>query len=262
MTDIGQQPLLPSDANLTVIIITLNEEANLKRCLASLPFGAQIIVVDSGSRDGTQEVAEAAGAKFVYRAFDDFASQKNFALSLAKTKWVLSLDADEVLHPNLAIKIIEIASGKFGGLAAYRIPRRLVFMGRLLRFGKTRDAPVRFFKREDIQFVGKIHESVSIGKDKLGSLSGGWISHFSYSDMSDYFLRFNRYTTEIANAHHEDGQSFSFIGHILRPWFEFIARYFLRGGFLDGYPGYVYALCSSLYAFIKYVKLSERRMKE
>jgi hypothetical protein len=127
-----------------------------------------------------------------------------------------------------------------------------------MHFGKTRDWPVRLFLRREGQYVGSIHEELKVA-GLVQSLSPGLIWHYSYRDLTDYFVRFNRYTSAIAERHMTEGKRVPLVSHILRPWLEFFTRYILRLGFLDGYPGYTYALISSLYAYIKYAKIQEKR---
>ena len=104
---------------------------------------------------------------------------------------------------------------------------------------------------------GAIHEGVKLASGGPALLKGIKLYHYSYADLSDYFKRFNRYTSAIAENHRDHGRRVPILSHVVRPWIEFISRYFLRLGFLDGYPGYTYALVSSLYAYIKYAKLKE-----
>ena len=243
--------------DLSVILITKNEELNLRRCLHSLPEGVEIVVVDSQSSDGTLAIAKEFGAKVYQKEFVDFASQKNEALSKATRPWVLSLDADEELIGPVA-QALQTAIGN-SNTAGYRLPRHLVFMNRHLRFGKTKDAPLRLFQRSKGKFSGAIHEEVDLGGGAVKRLSGLTLLHYSYRDLSDYFARFNRYTNAIASNPTAQGKTVPMLSHIFRPWIEFFTRYVLRLGFLDGYPGYTYALISSLYAYIKYAKLNELR---
>jgi glycosyltransferase involved in cell wall biosynthesis len=247
--------------DLSVAIITFNEESNLPRCLASLPRGCEIIVVDSASTDNTATIAEAAGARVIQRPFTNYAEQKNFALDAASRTWVLSLDADEVLRPELRDAITELAAAPLmpATPVAYHLRRKLVFMNRVMRFGKTVDRPVRLFQRGKARFENPIHERLTF-KGRAGVLRSGFLYHYSYRDLEDYFTRFNRYTTRIAAKHSDRGRPIGIIWHLLRPWAEFFYRYILRLGFLDGYPGYTYALNSSLYAFIKYAKVKERAL--
>lgn len=247
--------------DLSVTIITLNEEDNLARCLRSLPKGCEIIVVDSNSHDRTKEIAVSFGAQVFDRPFANFAEQKNEAISHATKTWVLSIDADEELTPELANDIGAVVSGSTSNeVLGYRILRQLHFMGQHMRWGKTADFPLRLVQRSAARFVGTVHEKIDISPDRIQRLHSPLI-HYSYKDLSDYFRRFNRYTSLIAEQHSSKGKSFSFAFHLLRPWLEFFNRFVLRLGFLDGYPGYVYALNSSLYAFIKYSKLLEFKKK-
>lgn len=251
--------------DLSVIIITKNEEKRLPACLKSLPHGVELILVDSGSTDATRSIAQAAGAKFVHREFDGYANQKNAALELVTRGWVLSLDADEELSNELRNDIEKMISGdaiKMMGVASFRLRRRLRFMGRTMRFGKTADAPVRLFRRGSGQFSGAIHERFvptdTAANSNWKTCFAGVIIHTSYQDLTDYFSKLNRYTTSMAPARR--GSIYgtgAVLRFCVRPIFEFLGRYILRLGFLDGYPGYCYALLSSVYSFTKYAKAYE-----
>jgi len=241
--------------DLSVIIITKNEQGSLPRCLRSLPEGAEIVVLDCGSTDATAKLAKDAGAMIHHRPFDDYASQKNAAAALATRKWVLSVDADEELSPELRDAVVDIV--KADNEKAFRIKRRLVFLGRKMRFGKTVDEPLRLWPRGMGQFHGEIHEVVQTPL-AIGTIRLGELCHFSYATLDDYFSRFNRYTSLVAKRHAASGRKAPpKIIQALRPAVEFMVRYVFRLGFLDGYPGYAYALVSSLYTFIKYAKLRE-----
>ena len=248
--------------NLSIVLITLNEENNIRRLLASLPEAAEIIIVDSKSIDDTREIASTFGAKVFTRPFDDYASQRNYALQHSTRPWILSLDADESLSGELLGEIEKITSVLpcKDRVIGYQITRKLVFMGRVLRFGRTVDAPLRLFPRESGNWQGAVHEKFRFFSNisgKVKKAEKGFLFHYSYSDLSDYFVRFNRYTSAVASANKARGRKEIFLIHLLRPWGEFIYRYFLRLGFLDGYPGYTYALISSLYAYVKYAKFYE-----
>lgn len=248
-----------ANLDLSVVIITCNEEANIERCLMSVPKGAEVIIVDSGSTDRTCEIAESFGARVVQRDFTSFSEQKNIACSYATRSWILSLDADEALDLNLQGEICAICNEPDipRTVSGFRLKRRLVFMGRVMRYGKTTDFPVRLFRRGTCSFEGMVHERLNIPAHNTARLKKGCLFHYSYTDLTDYFNRFNRYTSAIAHEHLRESKKVRIITHIFRPWFEFIFRYFILLGFLDGYAGYTYALISSLYAYIKYSKLYE-----
>lgn len=245
--------------DLSVVIITCNEEGNLGRCLESLPAGCEIIVLDSGSTDRTEAIAREHGAVFSLRPFEDYSSQKNAAIDLATRHWVLSLDADEELDSKLRTAILDVAGEASGHHIAFPVKRRLVFQGKLMRFGKTSDAPLRLFRRDKTRFVEPIHERLDVPRAATGPTLAGTLLHHSYASLTDYFSRFNQYTSRIAENHFKkEAPAPSFLIHACRPFIEFLNRYVLRLGFLDGRPGYSYALFSSLYAYVKYDKLIER----
>ncbi len=185
----------------------------------------------------------------------------------------MSVDADEVLSTELR-GFIEAFCTKnapkkrasyepYKSVEGFLIKRRLVFLGRKLRFGKTVDYPLRFFKKGSGSFNGAIHEHFDLARSRPCKLPLGELLHYSYEDLSDYFNRFNLYTSRIAQNHIKTGRKMPWRPfHILRPWTEFLVRYFFRLGFLDGYPGYCYAVVSCFYTFIKYAKLLELSQKE
>ncbi len=242
-------------------IITLNEEVQISQCLESLPPGFIALVVDSGSQDQTQAKATAHGAKVIHRSFTTYADQRNFAAKTLGTEWVFFVDADETLSPILRDWILSPAFAvTLDKYQAVRIHRRLYFMGRLLRFGKSQDAPIKAYKTELGSYTGEIHEKLVFQQPvSIACPRQGYLLHRSYRDLDDYFTKFNRYTHLMAKAR---GPEHNKIAVSLRPWWEFFSRYFLRLGMLDGFPGYSYALLSSLYAFVKYAKALEPRKHE
>ena len=249
--------------DLSVVIITLNEEKRLPLCLQSLPRGAEIVVLDSGSTDRTREVATRFGAQVETRPFTDYADQKNAAIALASRNWILSIDADELLDETLRNSILDVSRPEAGTQEnGFRVRRRLVFMGRTMRFGKTSDRPLRLFRKGRGRFTSPIHEKLVLESGSTGLLAGR-MAHHSYESITDYFHRFNRYTSRVAAYHVERrGPARPGALHVVRPWGEFLKRYVLLLGFLDGYPGYCYALFSSFYAYVKYVKIRERSMEQ
>jgi glycosyltransferase involved in cell wall biosynthesis len=244
--------------DLSIIIITFNEERNLPACLASLPSGSEVIILDSYSSDRTAEIAAAYGARFYSQSFSNFGAQKNAALAYATRRWVLAIDADEVLSPELREEILALisrdTSGETSSIVGYRLRRRLIFLGKLLRFGSTTDYPLRLFQRTQGRFVKPIHEQVEV----TGSVAylQHHLMHNSYRDLSDYFTKFNRYTDQAAEdafAHRRAQPGVLML--LLRPFYTFCNRYFFHLGFLDGFAGYSYALLSSFYVYTKYAKL-------
>lgn len=248
------------DIPLSVTIIVRNEEHNLSACLASLPKHCEIIVVDSGSTDKTVDLAKTSGAFVHHHPFSNYAEQKNFALAQASQPWILSLDADERLSPDLVKRIVALITDKETPDSLYAIRRQLFFMGRAMRFGRTIDYPVRLFKRGSAHFSGTIHESLKpiSTSIKTQTICSGAIYHHSYRDLSDYFTKFNRYTTAMADERLRRGvTTVCTLSLCMRPPLVFFYRYTLKLGFLDGYPGFVWAFLASFYSFVKYAKLKE-----
>lgn len=250
-------------SKLSVLIITLNEEYNLARCLKSLPKCDEIIVLDSGSSDNTLEIAKSFGAQVSYRKFDNYSAQKNTGIERCHGDWVLCLDADEVLDKKLAEEILKIISLDIDkGPVAYRLKRSLVYMGKKLRFGKTTDYPTRLFRRSLGRFEKSIHEELVLSQGRTVYLNQGILLHYSYKNLTEYFYRFNAYTSALAQTNYQKQKKIFWFGHAMRPWAEFFRRYILTLGFLDGWQGYSFALLSSFYAFVKYEKLHEMYLNE
>lgn len=240
--------------NLSAVIIVRNEEHNIAQCLEALKFASEIIVVDCGSEDRTVEIAKGFTDRVEFKEWQGFKKQKEYALSLASHEWVLSLDADEFVSQELAEEIVAL-SGDAPEAGLY-LRRDLKFMGRVLKHGGTYpDYILRLFDKSKVKIEGSdTHPFFSVSGPTRKLVHP--VIHVSYRDLTDYMERFNRYTSLAAEERQEKGVRYSPI-QALRVPFEFTWRYFIRLGFLDGYPGFVYALLSSFYAFMKYAKLKE-----
>jgi glycosyltransferase involved in cell wall biosynthesis len=238
--------------DLSVCIITLNEEDRIHRLLKTMPKDVEFICVDSNSQDKTTAMVEEFGGKVIQRDFDHFAGQKNFALKQATKTWILSLDADEVVTSEAWQAIRAIVEASHNQNFFYRLKRRQIFCGKLLRFGKSTDHPVRLFKRENSKFEGTIHEHIVV--DGPIKMIPGVVWHYSYRDFDDYFKKFNRYTSMMAGRQmaKERNVFLPLVG--LRGAWEFFQRYVLRLGFLDGGPGFIFCLLGSFYVMSKFFK--------
>ena len=245
---------------ITAVVITLNEEKNIRRCLDSVAFCDEIIVVDSGSDDRTVEIAKASGAVVIAQDWLGYGKQKQFAVEQAKNDWVLCLDADEMLSTELteAIRSINPVEGIF---AAYEMPRRNHFMGRALFHGEGYpDMSLRLFNKalghwsDDL-----VHEGVNV-KGNIGRLVGDLL-HYSEESITQYLIKQNRYTELQARALFAVNKKVSFLKCITSPAIRFIKFYFLRLGFLDGFAGFVHISIGCMNAFFKYAKLIELHVK-
>ncbi len=246
-----------SELDLAITIITFNEERDLPRCLASLPRGAEVIVVDAHSDDRTVAIAEEYGAEVSVSSFANYSAQKNKALRRATKSWVFSLDADEEMSSALACWLRKnfakpAIPSHIGG---FRVIRRSVFMGRRLRFGRSCNYIIPLFRREKAHFAGAIHEKVVISSSlAVPKVKNGVLYHHSYADHHDYYVKFNHYSEVFARHAYRQRRRVPPL-HVLRPLGNFLYLYILRGGFLDGYAGYCLAMYGSLYSFVKYAKL-------
>ena len=178
---------------LGVALITLNEESNIAECLASIPTGSQIVVVDSHSTDRTVEIAQAFGARTIVRDFQGYSIEKQFAVDQLNTDWVLALDADEFLTEDLQDEVANTLTQR-DALDAYEIPRVQIFMSRHLKRGRGVDYPLRLFKKNKGRYDGEVlHESV-VSSGEIGRL-GASLMHRSSPTISD---RIRKIRTEIA----------------------------------------------------------------
>jgi glycosyltransferase involved in cell wall biosynthesis len=264
---------------LSVVIITHNEEANLRRTLESVaPLvqnGGEIIVVDNGSTDRTLDVARQFGAKVFVEEWKGYAAQKNSAIAKATCDWLLSLDADEAVSPELACEIAQPPilqrSGEwclttkahkpteFGAdFAGFFIPRKNYFLGRWIRHaGFYPDPKLRLFRRGKGRFLDRpVHEVMEV--DGLTGTLKGALEHHTYPTLSGYIATMNRYSSLGAEIAVTKGQGrFSFANIVLRPLATFVSMYVLRLGFLDGREGLLLSLYHSVYVSWKYAKAWE-----
>ncbi|HPN73330.1 MAG TPA: glycosyltransferase family 2 protein [Candidatus Omnitrophota bacterium] len=236
---------------ISAVIIALNEEKKLQECLRSVAWADEVIVVDSGSSDRTIEVARSGGAKTFSREFDDFSSQKNFAVKQAAGEWIFSLDADEIVTEALAAEIKRaLSSDKYDG---YFIPRSNIIFGREMRYGgHQNDRHLRIFRKEKGAFTGLVHEKVEI-KGCAGCLTNP-ILHYSTASKEEYIKKLDLYTDLEAFNMRDRGQVVKPYRLFLKPAWTFLKRYFIQMGFLDGKEGFdFYSLCA-YYDYLKYRK--------
>ena len=242
---------------LSLCVITRDAAAQLDDCLASVPFAGEIVVVDSGSRDDTVEIARRRGARVIDHAWPGFGAQKNFAVAQARHDWVLCLDADERLTPELAgaIRAALAAGDDPGGAAAYAMARRNRFLGRWLAHGEGYpDWNVRLFDRRRARWTDDpVHENV-VAEGPVARLNGDLL-HASAESLDAYLAKQNRYTTLQAEAMHARGERAGVIRLLLSPLVRFVRFYVVKQGFRDGAAGLVHIAIGCFNSFVKYAKL-------
>ena len=250
--------------SLSLVVITYNEEKNLERCLASAAgLVSEIIVVDSNSTDRTKEVAEKYGARVADRRFDGYAQQKNFATSLAANDWILSLDADEQLTPELADSIRAVLAAPQHDV--YKMARLTSYCGKWIRHcGWYPDYQVRLYNRTKGRWQElKVHEYWKLTDENGGiGLLRGDLLHYSFTSIEQHKRKIDRYTDLAAEAAMEKGKRGNLLKVIFSPVWHFISEYFFRLGFLDGYYGWVICRLSARSAYLKYSKIRRLAAKK
>jgi glycosyltransferase involved in cell wall biosynthesis len=242
---------------VSVVVVTLNEEERLRPCLESVAWADEIVVVDAESSDKTVQLAREFTDRVVVRPWPGYAAQKNFGLEQATGDWILSLDADEEVPRELREEVF--ATLEAGGCAAgYQIPRRNIMWGRWIRHGGLYpDWQLRLFRRGQGRFVARaVHESVDV-TGTVGRLRNPLL-HRSYRDLADFLARADRYSTLAAEEWVRSGRPARATDLVLRPAGRFLSMYLARGGFLDGWRGFLLAVLYAYYVFVRSAKTWER----
>lgn len=240
--------------NISVVIITKNEEANIERCLKSVVWADEIVVVDSDSTDRTVEIARQYQARVFTVVFKGYGPAKQEAVKQSTGEWILSIDADEEVTPALAREIREKLANP-GDIDGFFVKRRTNFLGRwIYHCGWYPDPILRVFRKANGNFNDAVvHEKVEV-RGRTGCLKGELL-HYSYPDLESYLRRFNRYTTLGAEAAYEKGRRTGWFDLVLRPPVSFIAHFISRQGFRDGVEGFMVSVLSATAVFVKYAKL-------
>jgi hypothetical protein len=239
---------------LSACLITLNEEHNLPRALASLQgIADEIVVVDSGSTDRTEEIARSCGAAFRVRPWTNYSEQKNYAASCARNEWILSLDADEELSSALQTSLLDWKK-RAPGFCVYEMARRAWYLGGWIRHsGWYPDFQRRLYLRNEAQFSGIIHEALRFD-GKTGRLFGDLL-HYTVRTFAEHEGKVAHYTTLAAQQMYAEGKrNWRAAMWLATPW-SWFHNFFLRGGFLDGYRGALIAQMSARAVRMKYRKL-------
>lgn len=241
---------------LSVILITYNAAAHLEKCLASVIWADEIIVLDSGSQDATLAICRKYTKKVYFSEdWQGFGVQKNRVLSYAQGEWVLSLDADEVIPEDLQFEIQQAIQDT--DFAAFKISRLSRLMGRWIRHsGWQPDYVTRLFRRECAQFSNDlVHEKLEVQLGKVGILDSQML-HYTYDSLEQLLEKTNRYSTDSAKMLHARGQHGSLYQAIFHGVWAFLRTYLLRQGFLDGREGFLIAVAQAEVTFYRYIKLS------
>ncbi|QGK74818.1 glycosyltransferase family 2 protein [Flavobacterium sp. SLB02] len=247
---------------LTALVITYNEEQNIKAVLDNLAFADEIIVVDSFSLDTTFEIASSfKNVKVAQRIFDNFASQRNYALSLATNSWILFIDADERLTTELENEISNIINDQ-DGASAYFMYRTFMFQNKKLRFsGWQTDKIIRLFKKEEAHYNHEkiVHEKLIVS-GTIGKLKNKLV-HYSYSSYEDYKQKMILYGKLKAQEELAKKTKPHFFHFYIRPVYQFLNQYILRLGILDGKKGIIICYLNTLSVYVRFQELKKLRSK-
>lgn len=243
---------------LSIAIITYNEERNLERCLQSVAdLAREIVVVDSESTDATLAIAEKFGTIIHRQPWLGYRDQKNLALDHCSQPWVLALDADEEISPELKKEIIAFfEQGKDQYFNGARFPRKTWFLGRWIRHGDWYpDFQLRLFRRDKGRWKEPIHEFINI-QGSVATFSEDLL-HYSFPSMNRYIDKINPFADEFLKKELAAEKSWSLLKNISRPLWRFFRGYILRRGFLDGFPGLWIAVATAFSTFVRYSRQYE-----
>jgi glycosyltransferase involved in cell wall biosynthesis len=243
---------------ISAVIIAKDEKENVEDCVRSVAFCDEVLVVDSGSTDGTPDLARGAGARVVVTDWPGYVAQKNRAAGMAANDWVLSIDADERVDDRLRAAIEAIRAKGEPDVAAYEATRHTFTLGRWIDHGGWYpEWRTRLFDRRRCRWGGiDPHDHVE-AEGRVGRISEGEIRHFTYRSISAHLAQIDRFTTIAAREKIARGKTGSLVAMLFRPPWRFVRMYLLRLGFLDGRAGFVLAVLAAYYVFAKYAKVWE-----
>jgi glycosyltransferase involved in cell wall biosynthesis len=241
---------------LSCIVITRNEQHNIDRCLSSVKFCDEIIVVDSESSDNTVPLAKKYTQKIFTVPWKGYTEQRNHALQLATNDWVLSLDADEEIDEDLKEEILSTIK-KSEKSSAFLIPRKTLHSGKWIKYGGWYpNYLTRLFKKSEGKWVGdEVHEKWET-EGPVEKLSNP-ILHYSFTSFYDQVMRNNEYSSLLAKRLHNQNVKFSLWNLLVKPATKFFETYLFKLGFLDGYPGFIISISAAYSVFLKWAKLWE-----
>ena len=264
MSDSPAREPSPKAPFLSVCIITGNEEANIRRCLESVAWADEIVVVDSFSEDRTTEIAREYTDRVFQHRWVGYIGQKAIARNLARGEWILFVDADEAVSPALRDEILAtLRRGVPDGVDGFDFPRQVWYMRRWIRHGDWYpDAKLRLFRKARGRCCGiEPHERIEVDGEVRHLRAP--LFHYTYDDVADQVSTMNRFSTISARSADLRSRSVPFLlwGMLLHPPFRFFRCYFLKLGFLDGVAGLVIARSAAFSTFLKYAKLWEARLE-
>jgi glycosyltransferase involved in cell wall biosynthesis len=243
---------------ISACIVAKDEARHIAECVASVRFCDEVLVLDSGSRDGTPALARAAGAQVIETDWPGFVAQKNRAARAARNDWILSIDADERVDARLRAAIERLAADGEPPFCAYEVTRHPFVLGRWIDHGGWfPEWRTRLFDRRRARWGGvDPHDRVE-ADGPVGRLAEGEVAHYTYGSISEHLAQIDRFTTIAAREKVARGRRRTLLAMLFRPPARFLRMYVLRRGFLDGRAGFVLAVLGAVYVFLKYAKVWE-----
>jgi len=248
---------------ITILIPTFNEERNIRDAISGALWADEVLVVDSFSTDATRDIARDMGARVLEHEYINSATQKNWAIPQAAHEWVMVLDADERITPELRQEIEAFLSNP-GSDSSMRIYRANYFMGKRIRYcGWQDDSVLRVFPRDRTRYLDReVHADAIVEGGGTVRIAGTRMPHYTFDSFQQYMKKFDTYTTWAAGDRARKTKKVTVVHLLGRPTWRFFKQYFLRLGILDGRAGLVVCMLAAFSVFLKYAKLWERQQKQ
>jgi glycosyltransferase involved in cell wall biosynthesis len=242
---------------VSVYVLTSNNRRTIERCLKSLFWAEELIVVDSFSNDGTFEICQRYTDKAYRREWKGHRDQYQYAADLTTRNWIMFVDADEEVPSELVEEIRRELEGGTEGVDGFFVYRRTYYLGRWIRYGGWYpDGEIRLYRRDKGRWEGGLHAKIAVN-GKVTNLKNQYL-HYTYRDISDQIQTIDRYSAIAVEDILNSAKTFKLANLIFHPPFRFFKDYILKFGFLDGIPGLIIAVSTAFYAFVKHAKLWER----
>lgn len=244
---------------ISAVIVCYNEEQNIERCLKSLNWSDEIVIVDSLSTDGTVELCKKYTTRIYQREWPGYVQQKGYAVSLAKNEWVFSLDSDEVVTEELRDELLTRLSEDKNEFDGYYVRRHTFYLNRWIDHGGWYpDYKLRLFKKSEVFYGGENPHDKYFVNGKTAKLKGE-IEHYTYRDISDQLSTIDRFSEIASEGLYRKNSRFALVKMLFKPPVSFLETYIYKLGFLDGLAGFIISVLTSYYIFIKYAKLWEKK---
>jgi len=241
---------------VSVYVLTYNNRRTIEGCLKSLNWAEELVVVDSLSTDGTYEICQRYTEKAYQRGWTGHRDQYQYAADLTTREWIMFVDADEEVPPELVEEIRRTLDGGAEGFDGFLVYRRTYYLGRWIQYGGWYpDCEIRLYRRNKGRWEGGLHAKVAVD-GKVGSLKNQYL-HYTYRDISDQIQTIDKYSRIAAEDLAKSGEKFCLFKLLFHPPFRFIKEYFFKSGFRDGVPGLIIIVSTMFYVFMKYAKLWE-----